>query len=261
MKIERSDSLPIIAIFISILALAHGISVVEYGVMLGHEKHEVSVLKKFNINNVHSGLNITTNITLQNDGTLPLRMEKIRCLLKLGDSHHVFESLATLNLPPKNIWNGEIKLDEKITDENISNRSQFDMGVANELLIKYQNEKYEDGKIYISEKLQLQAKEFLNENTNWIHTDKNYFLMILIWINGSENDEPSDKKLYQFELDPHQIKVLKEYPLQSYKTPRPDIISDNKFVTFSATPKLAEITDKNMIVKIFSKYKELSLQD
>jgi hypothetical protein len=250
------QKLAILAIIISVISLVIGIAHVEYGVIFGNTKYHVSMLEKISIQNDYQGLQLTTNFTFHNEGTKPLRIDKVAGLLKLNSEYHIFITQWTGNITPKTVLNSDITINEKMSDVDNTLRSNFGVDVMNDLLEKYQNGKTITDKIFLSDKLYVEAKEILKANITWIKPDDNYYLLVLIWINNTDR-EPTLKKYYKYKMTSDQIKILSEYQMKSYKLPRPEAFTSNKFVTYSSISDLEEMTTESSVNDAYSGYRQL----
>lgn len=128
-----------------------------------------------------------------------------------------------------------------------------------DLLKRYHSQSHKHFELVLSDELYEQAGTLLKDNIYWMYPDDNYFLLFLVWINGEGADprEPRERQLYRFKITAGQIKYLKDYQHESYKTPRVEGISDgNRFINYAAFPELIKVVDESTAKAVYDSIRD-----
>lgn len=257
MQSKWTIGLSVLAILISFFTFFYNFLVSEFGVLIGSGDYNLQVMDYLEIYNTPGFLTLQPAIILRNDGTRPLRMNKVRALLQLGDEFHVFTSTFIANLRPQSIWSGAIQLEEKLSDEDRQKRNELMMNTISFIIDKYKTTKDKNIPIFLSSQLLNRIEKVYQSNAGWMKKDKHYYLLLLFWMN-KDVATPSEKHLFKFSFNSFQKKLLTTYQLATSVMLHSDLIPGNLFVSYHARPKLEEIKVPDQIAGRYQKYKELS---
>jgi hypothetical protein len=252
------------ALWISLLAISiafatffHSFLVTEFGVLIGNNDYDIHINEHLNIQNTQGTLTLKPTLIVRNDGTIPLRVNKVRALLQLGSESHIFKSTFVNNISPQSVWSGYINLSEDLADGEMRHRDELHMDITNYLIDEYKKNKDKDIPIFLSPEFISRIEEVYASNASWMKHDDNYHLLLMIWLNGDEGPA-SERLLFKFEFNSFQKKIISEYQLNAAATPRADLIPANLSITFNARSKMEIILDAEKVDRTYLKYQELA---
>lgn len=253
----------IISLVFSSLSLFHDFIVKEYGLVIGNEKYTISPSEKLRIQNSVNGLSIAPIVDISNDGTIPIRINKIKAYIKFNASHHVFTTMTTASLAPnqkfkKYVWLGEKYPDsDQLIKDNLKSNIMYDLMSSYHSNAQNDDEKDSSSPIFLSKELYNKVHNNLMEQIDWMKSDNDYYLLLMIWLDA-ESKEPDIKSLYQFSMNDYQIKIISKYQIDGLKTPNE--IPGNVSPTYRALPSLTFITDKDKIANVYDSYKRFAVK-
>ena len=245
------------SLIISLVSLSHDILIKEYGLLIGNTEYIVKPSKKLNIENKLKGLSIAPITEIHNNGTIPIRINKAKAYIKFGSEEHIFDTMSTAVIGPGNITKGQYWLRESLNDKETYNRDILDSKISFNLMEIYHKEDVSNGPIFLEGDLYDETVSVIEENVKWMVPDKDYYLLFMLWVNTDE-EEPNRKFLYKFSISQYQIDVLSKFQAESYKSPT--IYSENKFVTYTATPTLKFIADESKTNNIYEAFKRFAVE-
>lgn len=263
MENKAAIIIAIISLVFSILSLSHDFVVKEYGLVIGNEKYTISPSEKMKIQNSISGLSIAPIIDISNDGTVPIRINKIKAYIKFNASHHVFTTMSTASLSPNQKYKNYVWFGEKYPDSDQLIKDNLNSNITHDLMSSYhskaQNDDDKDNSspIFLSKEFYKKVHDNLIKQIDWMKSDDDYYLLLMIWLDA-EQKEPDIKSLYQFSMNDYQIKIISDYQIDGLKTPNE--IPGNVSSTYRALPSLTFITDKDKIANVYDSYKRYAVK-
>ena len=259
MEEKATKTLSILAILISFATLMYTVVVTEVGVLIGADDYELTVKDRLEIVNTSGALLLKQELLIRNDGTKPLRINKVAALLQLGGNYHIFESSFVINVLPQNVWSGTIFLNEHLTDGETIVRDQLSVDITKQSVEGYRLNKDKNKPVFLSSDLLERVGDVLKSNTTWMDQDKNYRLLLLLWVNEDTNS-PAERRLFKFEFSSWQKKIITEVQNDSYLTPRDDLLTANLFVSYAARVKLSKDDDASQLALAFREYEKLATE-
>lgn len=255
----------VISLAFSILSLSHDFIVKEYGLVIGNQKYTITPSEKMKIQNSVNGLSIAPIIDISNDGTVPIRVNKIKAFIKFNGSQHVFNTMATISLLPNTKYKDYIWFGEKYADGDQLIKDTLKSNILHDLMSSYyaktennvNKNKDNPSPIFLSKGLYNEVCENLRKQVEWMKSDDDYYLLVMIWFN-SETKEPDIKSLYQFSLNDYQLKILSNYQIDGLKTPND--FPGNIQATYMALPILTSIKEIDKILNVYESYKRYAVK-
>jgi len=253
----------VVSLCISILSLSHDVIVKEYGLIIGNKKYTIFPSEKVKIRNSVCGLSVAPVIDISNDGTVPIRINKVKAYIKYNNSHHVFETLDTISIDPGQKYKGDVWLDEDYPDSERMDKDKLDLEILHDLMSSYharaQNYDYKTNSspIFLSEKIYKVVRGNLTKQVDWMKSDDDYYLLLMLWFDA-EQKEPDVKILYQFSLNDYQLKIISDYQIDGLKTPNK--IPGNVSSVFNAWPRITYVTDIEKIANVYDSYKRYAVK-
>ena len=252
----------IISLFFSILSLSHDFLIKEYGLVIGNTEYVITPSEKIKIVNDIQCLAIAPTIDISNNGTLPIRINKMKAFIQFNASHHVFTTMDTISVAPNNQYKEYIWFIEKYPDSDRTIKDKLQSNITNDLMSTYHtnNEKNNNGlskPIFLSKKLYEELCKNLKKQVEWMKADDEYYLLLMFWIN-SDKKYPDVRCLYKFALNNFQIQIISDFQSKALKTP--NMIPGNVSVTYEATPNLIFINDKDKVSTVYESYKRYSVK-
>lgn len=243
--------------FILLITLCYNISFDEHGPVFGDDNnYYLRVINRMSIINTIDSLVLEPKIIIRNDGTLPVRITKVRALLQIGGHFEVFRSQFIENILPRSIWSGEISLGKQFVDEDVLQRDKIDIDIVNFIMEQYKKNKSKDIPIFLSQELLKKVESIYESNISFMKEDDNYHLLLMFWVND-DSQSPSRKYLFRFKFTSFQKKLLTEYQMNASVSPRQDLIPSNLFITFSAMTELKKLENIKQRKEMYRKYEEL----
>lgn len=219
---------------ISLLALYISI----WGYPLAKPNIEPFIRDKCALSQHYGVLNMEIPFNFQNKGNAIGTISKMELLLKRDNSK--YEKKLRWIIPPVSINSSNyISLEVKFVEK-------LDNAVDNETFQLTNNAMKESNALFLNDpnkKIYLISNKLFENISSFVKmrlADFNYGKYILI-IKGWErydNSKPLFDKKYEFDISESQIKLLKEYQIESYRT-HPQF--NDKFIVYSITPDLKEI--------------------